>query len=146
MSRNSSSFIGGVRAAIPVVFGYIPVAIAYAILAREAGLSTLQTMGLSLFVYAGASQIMAAGMIAHGTALITIIITTFLLNLRHIIMSTCVMNGLKDLSLPARLTGSFWITDETFAVFTTSPPARPIHQCPGWTDRIPGKMRAVIAV
>lgn len=120
MNRVSSSFLAGAKAALPVVFGYIPVAIAYAILAREAGLNIVQTMGLSLFVYAGAAQIMAVGMIEQGVALITIIITTFLLNLRHIIMSICVMNGLEDSSLASRLAGAFWITDETFAVFTTS--------------------------
>lgn len=120
MNRVSSSFLAGAKAALPVVFGYIPVAIAYAILAREAGLNIAQTIGLSLFVYAGAAQIMAVSMIAQGVALITIIITTFLLNLRHVIMSICVMNDLEDSSLASRLAGAFWITDETFAVFTTS--------------------------
>lgn len=114
-------FYFGMRAGLPVVLGYIPVGIAYAVMARQAGFSVLETCGMSIAVYAGASQMMAAGMYAQGAGILTLIITTFILNLRHIIMSTCVNNRLKNTRLGVRLLGSFGVTDEAFALFTTMP-------------------------
>ena len=109
----------GARAAIPVVLGYIPVGIAYAVMARQAGFTIWQTCSLSLFVFAGASQMMAVGMYAQGAVIAAMIITCFILNLRHLIMSTCVMNRMKDGGTGFRLLLAFGVTDESFALFST---------------------------
>ena len=114
-----AQFWSGVRAGIPVILGFIPVGIAYAIMARQAGLSVLETSLMSLTVFAGASQMMAAGMIAKGAGILAMILTTFILNLRHVIMSTCVFNRMKDGNAPTRLALSFGVTDESFSIFTT---------------------------
>ena len=74
---------------------------------------------MSVAVFAGASQMMSTGMYAQGAGLIAMIITTFIVNLRHLIMSTCVMNRMKEGSLPLRLLAAFGVTDESFAIFTT---------------------------
>lgn len=113
-------FCAGVRSGLPIVLGYVPIGLAYAIIARQAGMSTLETALMSLLVYAGASQIMAAGMLARGAAVPVIVLATFLLNLRHLIMSLCVNTRLRGERPAARLLGSFWITDESFALFTTT--------------------------
>ena len=76
---------------------------------------------MSLTVYGGASEMMAAGMVAQGAAVLTIVLTTFILNLRHIIMSTCVFNQMQGGRLPVRMLAAFGVTDETFAVYTTTP-------------------------
>ena len=112
-------FLAGVRAGIPVVLGFIPVGIAYAIMAREAGLGILQTSMLSLTVFAGASQMMAVGMYAQGAGVLAIVLATFIINLRHIIMSTCVFNRMQSGNIATRLSLSFGVTDESFAIFTT---------------------------
>ena len=83
-------FAHGLRAGVPVVLGFLPVGIAFAIMARQAGFSILETCTMSVTVFAGASQMMAVGMHAQGAGLAAIIFTTFILNLRHVIMSTCV--------------------------------------------------------
>lgn len=57
----ASVFWTGARLGIPVILGYIPVGIAYALIARQAGFSVLETCMMSVFVYAGASEMMAAG-------------------------------------------------------------------------------------
>ncbi|MCX7040304.1 MAG: AzlC family ABC transporter permease, partial [Spirochaetes bacterium] len=46
----------GARAAVPIAIGYVPIAIAFGILAKQAGLNSLQALGMSAIVYAGASQ------------------------------------------------------------------------------------------
>ena len=112
-------YVSGLKAGLPVLFGFVPVGIAYAVLASQAGFSPLETMLMSMTVFAGASQIMAVGMYAQGAGIAAIAITTFILNLRHLIMSTCVMNRMKGTPAPLRILASFFVTDESFAIFTT---------------------------
>lgn len=112
-------YIAGLRAGSPVILGFVPVALAYAIMARQAGFTVAQTCGMSLLVFAGASEIMSVGMYTQGASLIAMILATFLLNLRHIIMSTCVFNRMEPTHPAARLLASFFVTDESFAIFTT---------------------------
>ena len=112
-------FAHGLRAGLPVVLGFLPVGIAFAIMARQAGFSIAETCLMSVTVFAGASQMMAVGMHAQGAGLVAIIFTTFILNLRHVIMSTCVFSRMRGASLPARLPLAFGVTDESFAIFTT---------------------------
>lgn len=109
----------GIKSGIPIIFGFIPVGIAYAIMARHAGFSAAETIFMSVAVYAGASQMMAAGMYAQGAGIAAMILTTFILNLRHLIMSTCIMNHLRPSKTALKLLAAFGVTDETFAVFTT---------------------------
>lgn len=109
----------GVRAGIPVILGFVPVGIAYAIMAQQAGFTIAETIFMSLAVFAGASQMMAVGMYMQGAGLIAIILATFILNLRHLIMSTCVVNRMKNDRLPSKLLATFGVTDESFAIFTT---------------------------
>ena len=111
--------IRGMRAGIPVILGFVPVGIAYAIMAKQAGFTNLQTCLMSLSVFAGASQMMATGMFAQGASIFAMILATFILNLRHLIMSTCVINRMKTGGIGIRLLAAFGITDESFAIFTT---------------------------
>jgi 4-azaleucine resistance transporter AzlC len=121
MKKNKyTDYFRGMRAALPVIFGFVPVAIAYAIMAGRAGLSNGQTVALSLSVFAGASQMMATAMLTQGSDLLSIVVATFILNLRHVIMSTCIFNRMKPAKLGWRLLAAFGVTDESFAFFTTT--------------------------
>ncbi len=112
-------FFSGMKAGIPIVFGFIPVGIAFALMAASCGFSGFETCFMSLTVFAGASQMMAVEMFKENAGTSAIVIATLVINLRHIIMSTCVMNKLECKSKPKKLLASFGVTDETFAVFTT---------------------------
>ncbi len=118
-TTNKEQFLRGMRSGIPVILGFVPVGIAYAFMARQAGFSVFQTCFMSLSVFAGASQMMAVGMYAQGAGMIAIILATFILNLRHVIMSTCVVNRMTTGGLKIRLLSAFGVTDESFAIFTT---------------------------
>lgn len=109
----------GLRAGIPVILGFIPVGIAYAIMAKHSGFTSLETILMSVTVFAGASQIMAVGMYAQGANLTAMILATFILNLRHLIMSTCVVSRMKKDSVFLKILATFGVTDESFAIFTT---------------------------
>lgn len=118
--RALSHFKMGLAAGAPVVFGYLPVGIAFAIVARQAGFGIWETCSFSLFVFAGSSQMMAAGMFAQGAQVAAIVLATFILNLRHFIMSTCVLNRMEGSGAWKRALAMFGNTDESFAVFTTA--------------------------
>ena len=117
--KKKQLYIFGLKDGIPIILGFIPVGIAYAIMARQAGLSVFETCLMSLTVFAGASQMMSTGMIAQGASVVAIIIATFILNLRHIIMSICVYNKMKDSNKGLQIISSFGVTDESFAIFST---------------------------
>lgn len=118
-NNKKTQYINGLRAGIPVILGFVPVGIAYALMARQAGFTILQTCVMSLTVFAGASQMMAIGMYVQGAGIIAIIIATFILNLRHLIMSICVVNRMREDTIRTKLLSAFGVTDESFAIFTT---------------------------
>ncbi len=111
-----SEFWAGFRATIPLVVGAIPFGIIFGALAVTAGLSPAGTMGMSLFVFAGSSQFIAAGLIAAGTNLGIIILTTWIVNLRHALYSTTLAPHMKHLPHRWLLPLGFWLTDESFVV------------------------------
>ena len=112
-------FLLGAKSAIPVVIAYLPMGIAYAITARSAGLYILETIMMSVCVFTGAGQMLAAQMLVEHADLVAIVIATFVINLRYIIMSTCVVNGLKGSPLYLKMMATFGVTDEAFAIFAT---------------------------
>lgn len=120
-----SSFREGVRAAGPVVLGYLPIGFAFGVLARTSGLTVAEIGLMSLLVYAGSSQFIGAGMIAAGMAASAIISTTFLVNLRHLLMSTALVPSMRGNRPWENSLLAYGITDETFAVSSAMLQGRP---------------------
>lgn len=114
----SSDILKGAAQAFPVVMGYIPVGFAFGVLAIKAGLSMTNTMIMSIFVYAGSSQFVAVGLLASGSAGLSVVLTTLVVNLRHIIMSAALSPYLKNWSKGAIAFFGYELTDETFALHT----------------------------
>ncbi|GAE94642.1 branched-chain amino acid transporter [Gracilibacillus boraciitolerans JCM 21714] len=106
----------GLIAGLPIVVGYLPIAIAYGVLAKQAGLSLLELTGMSLFVFAGAAQFMGAGMIGLGVSAAEIIIATFVLNFRHFVMSLSFINQIRQYAMKWKFLLTLGLTDETFSV------------------------------
>jgi 4-azaleucine resistance transporter AzlC len=114
-ARPEGTFASGFRAMSPLWLGVVPFGLAYAVLARDAGLSLVETQSLSVLVFAGSAQVSAVGLFATGAAAAEIVLTTFLLNVRHV---------LYGLSLGRRIplrgwrrpTAAYFLTDEAFGV------------------------------
>lgn len=111
----------GMIDALPIVLGYLPVGIAFGLLARQAGLSPAEIGLMSLLVYAGASQFIAVEMILKGTQWPPIIITTFLINLRHLLMSSTLSLYFKRNHPWILSLLSAQLTDESFAMAMSNP-------------------------
>ena len=82
-----SDLLRGVRAGVPVAVGYVPMAVAFGVLAAQTGLSFSQAAAMSVFVYAGASQFAALGLLSAGASALSIVLATLVLNFRHFLMS-----------------------------------------------------------
>lgn len=119
--KSSALFLQGMRSGIPVVFGYIPVGIAYGVSALEAGFSPFETILMSCMVYSGSGQVLGVSMTAQHAGLTAIFIATFLINFRYFIMSACIFSRLPGLSSVGRIIAAWFVVDETFAIFTTAP-------------------------
>lgn len=115
----SSQFRLGLQDGVSIAIGYAPIAFTYGLLAKTAGLSLFETVLMSLIVFAGASQYMALSMFALGTGAIEVIMTTFIVNIRHFLMSAS-LNEKVDKEVPwKKAVYAFGITDETFSVAAT---------------------------
>ncbi|KAB8138957.1 AzlC family ABC transporter permease [Gracilibacillus oryzae] len=106
----------GMIAGVPIAVGYLPIALAYGVLAKQSGMTLAELTGMSLFVYAGASQFMGANMIGLGVSAAEIIVATFVLNLRHFIMSLSFINQIKRYRMRWKFPLALGLTDETFSV------------------------------
>jgi 4-azaleucine resistance transporter AzlC len=106
----------GFIAAFPIVIGYFPVAMAFGLLARDVHVSLPDSALFSLVVFAGASQFMALELIKAGVTAGNIILATFLLNLRHLLMSASLSVRLKEIPKGWLPVLAFGITDESFSV------------------------------
>ena len=114
----NKSFMTGVRLTVPICLGIVLVGISFGLLAMQTGFTALQTVLMSAMVMAGSSQLMAVGMIGQGASVISIIIATFFVNLRHIVMSSSAMSRLQSTPMGLRMLGAFALCDESFAVFS----------------------------
>jgi 4-azaleucine resistance transporter AzlC len=111
-----STFIAGFVATIPLWLAVAPFAALYAVTARAAGLSAAQTLAMSLFVFAGAAQFTAAGLFAVGTAPITIVITTLIINARHALLAASLAPFVRRARPAAKALLAVQLTDESYAV------------------------------
>lgn len=118
--NNSKEFISGCTAAIPIVIGYIPVAMAFGILCKNFGIRLLDSFMFSAVVYAGASQFMALDLIKQGLSIGQIVLATFLLNLRHFMMSASIAVKIDEKRKKVLPFLAFFITDESFSVVSVT--------------------------
>lgn len=116
MSTRRQEFLSGVRDTFPLLLGAAPFGLIYGALAVASGLSSGATMAMSALVYAGSAQFVAVGLVAARTPTLIIILTTFVVNLRHMLYSATLLSYLKPLPPRWRIPLAFWLTDETFAV------------------------------
>lgn len=107
------------RRVSPLGMGYLPVGVAFGVLAQKAGLSELNIVIMSVLVYAGSAQLIAVGMFAAGMPPLSIVITTFVVNLRHLLMSAALAPYVRSWKLWEMAWFCGEMTDETFAVHST---------------------------
>lgn len=106
----------GFKIIFPVMLGYIPLGLACGMLLYDSGFNIMAIFLMSLLVYAGAAQFMAASMVVMGATAPTIIIMVFFLNLRHLLMGSSLSKFFKESSIPLILLFSHSLGDEAYAI------------------------------
>ena len=120
------SIIEGVKWGVPIVLGAVPVGMAYGLLAQQIGLGMVPAAGMSVLVFAGASQLMAVSMLQQGIGAAAIIGTTFIVNFRHVLMSASLAPHLGKYACKSSEPWKTWqrmllgatLTDESFAILS----------------------------
>jgi 4-azaleucine resistance transporter AzlC len=109
----------GLIAGWPICLGYIPLGLALGVLAQKAGLWPIDVGLMSLLVFAGSAQFIALSMLVSAAGPLSIIVMTFVINLRHLLLSASLavyLRGVPKRFLPLFAYG---VTDESFAVNMT---------------------------
>ena len=109
----------GAAAAWPICLGYFPIGLALGVLAQKAGLPWWAVALMSVMVFAGSAQFICVAMLAAGASSLAIIMTTFVVNLRHLLMSSALAVYLKGINRRFLALYAYGVTDESFAVNLT---------------------------
>ena len=125
-------FPEGLRASVPVVFGYLPAAVAFGVAARGAGLSTVETVVMSLIVYSGASQFALAGLVAAGASWLVMVAISLVLGVRHVLYGPSLAPHIRRIGTGRAAVAAFGLTDEVFAVASVKLERQPSLANFGW--------------
>lgn len=100
---------------VPVLAGYLVIGIGFGILLRNAGYGVLWAASMSLFIYAGSMQYVGIGLLTGGASVLTTVITTVMVNARHLFYSISMVDKYKDAGKykPYMI---FALTDETYSL------------------------------
>ena len=100
---------------LPVMAGYIILGIGFGILAHNAGYSSLWVLSMSLFIFAGSMQYVGIGLLAGGASVLTVILTTVMVNARHLFYSISMLRYYRNAGCykPYLI---FSLTDETYSL------------------------------
>jgi 4-azaleucine resistance transporter AzlC len=110
------AFRAGFVAMLPLWLGAAPFGLIYAVTALAAGLTPAQTLAMSLLVFAGAAQFTAAGLFASAAAPLTIVVTTLIVNARHMLLAASLAPYVRRAPAWLRALLAFHLTDESYAV------------------------------
>ena len=100
---------------LPVLTGYLVLGIGFGILMRTNGYSILHAFAMSLLIYAGSMQYIAIGLLTGGASLITIALTTIMVNARHIFYGISMLGKYQKIG-KAKPYLIFALTDETYSL------------------------------
>lgn len=112
-----ADFIEGTKKGLPIAFGYIPVGFAFGLMAVKGGIPVWIAIMISMTNLTSAGQFAGAGLIIANASLYEITLTTFVINIRYMLMSLSLSQKIVE-NMPRlqRSIMAFGITDETFAV------------------------------
>lgn len=115
MTTPKSQFLAGVRAEIPIVLGVIPFGLIFGVLATSAGIPPLLAWSTSQIIFAGSAQFLAIPLIVDGAPAVTLLMTTLIINLRHLLYSASLAPYTHQFSRRWKILLAYLLTDEAFA-------------------------------
>lgn len=114
-----ASFVAGAADVGPILLGILPFALIAGVAAVDAGLTTVQAVAMSVFVFAGASQLAAIELIEQNVHAAVIVGTVAVINLRLMMYSASIAPYLRSLTGRVRWTLAYFLTDQVYALSVT---------------------------
>lgn len=112
---------------LPLAIAFVVISFAFGVLARESGMPLSLALLMSALVYAGTAQVVALGLLAANQPIWLVILITFLINSRFLLMGSVMAQKTASWSSWNRFLFGSQLTDETFAVLLSP-------QSPGLSD------------
>jgi 4-azaleucine resistance transporter AzlC len=116
VSSPRAQFLAGARAELPILLGVLPFGLIYGVLAVEAGLPAPAALAMSSIVFAGSAQLIGAQQFGALTPAPVMVLTTFVVNLRHMLYSASLAPYVRHLSRAWKMLLAYLLTDEAYAV------------------------------
>ena len=116
INLNRSSFRAGLAAGSPIMAGVAPFGLIYGAAARTLGLNLAETVGMSLSIFAGSSQLVFLDLWGQGASLLVLIVTGLVINLRMAMYSASIASRLNPKGGPQTLYTAYFLTDEAYGV------------------------------
>ena len=117
----SKQFLKGAKLGLPIALGYLPVSFSFGMMAVASGIPAWAAILISMTNLTSAGQFAGMNIISAGGGMWEMAITTFVINLRYMLMSLSLSQKVGNMPLWKRLITAFGITDEIFAVASTTP-------------------------
>ena len=115
MNSKFKIFLKGVKDVSPLMIPVVPFGLIFGVLAIDVGFTPLQTMGMSLIIFGGASQIVLLQLFSGGASSLVIISSVGAVNSRHLLYGAVVSEHLSDLKLIWKIIISYFLIDQAFA-------------------------------
>lgn len=112
-------YVQGIIDCLPTLLGYISIGIAFGVIGIASNLNVWEVALLSILVYAGSSQFIICALLVAQTPFSIIILTTFIVNLRHLLLCLTLAPYFKKDSLAKNIGIGALVTDESFGVAAT---------------------------
>lgn len=114
---NQKAFKRALKVSLPIILGYIPAGFAFGLMMTSAGFHFIVAIVMSIVIYAGAGQYLAVGFFINNISIMSMAITTFLINSKHMFYGLSLLEDYKKMGKkkPYMI---FSLTDETYAVLT----------------------------
>ena len=112
----NKDFVAGMQGSLPILIGVIPFAMITGVGAVSVGLSFWETMGMSVLVFAGASQLVVFQLMSAGTSWIIMVLTAWVVNVRFTMYSATLAPYLQKLSTGRKAMLAYMLSDQAFGV------------------------------
>ena len=116
MNSNFKIFLKGITDVSPLMIPVVPFGLIFGILSIDIGFSPLATMGMSLIIFGGASQIILLQLFSGGASSLVIISSVGAVNSRHLLYGAVVSEHLSELKLVWKIIISYFLIDQAFAI------------------------------
>ena len=113
---STGDLLAGVRDVSPLMLGIVPFALVAGIAAVDAGLTLVEAVGMSVIVFAGASQLAALDLLGSNAPLAVVIGTAVVINVRMVMYSASIAPYFARYARRTRAGLAYLLTDQAYAL------------------------------